>query len=725
VRQGTATEVQQLKDLVEGRGVGRAGGADGEGPFQGAPTHAGAAGAVLLDKKNAVATLELADWSELDRRWGTYLSEREWGNPREAIGSNGWGLSWRGAIDTEYRYSDDGIAGITDHENEFRIGWAFWDGREEHVTERFLGMTNPQGPAGEEIVDDRVFRENTPTHSYSRLIYRYPAGEPAFEIQLEAAKVDSNRMALSATVTNLTSVDRTLHVVLKGWLAPGGVVAPIERPDGTGEPSSFDGLLLHGEQNVVAIVGRPPDSWQISSEKGALNENLRRGSLAGTEGGHIGALEYRLELPVNSSQSIRLAFAEAGMGAPQAAINGAREVLGQALTVTSSRRAEARELFDDVRDRQDVYRQALMSLLWNQSFYKWDGTSGVNPDWAGRVDARDVLIMPDKWEFPWPASWDQAFHAVTATLVDEEIAKDQIRFLLSDRWQQPDGHIPCAEWVMEEECPPIFAWAAWRVFEVSRDRDFLAEIYPALQRNYDYWWQNQRVDDGLFTGGFLGMDNLPRSPDRAQADASAWMAFFARDMARIASELRDPATPERYWVDRGRIQEAINEHLWNEETGLYHDLAPAGRFMRQQSYSGLIPLIAGVVPPERLPRILEALRDEDRFMGPGGIRSLSADDPLYTPGEAGPGVNSNWRGPIWLPINYLLIGALQDIDPRLAGDIRDRVLAMVEADWRATGRFHEFFDGDTGDGLGADSQTGWTALVANLIAEAWPAEPEP
>ncbi|HUG47503.1 MAG TPA: trehalase family glycosidase [Candidatus Limnocylindria bacterium] len=675
---------------------------------------------VLLRGEPAVAPpLELAPQAQLDRRWGTYLSEREWGNPREAIGNNGWGLSWRGAIDTEYNYSDDGIAGLTDRDNEFRIGWAFWDGRQEHVTERLLGVSNPQGENGEAITDDRVFNENTPSGSYSRLRYSYPPEERTFDIQLETAKYDSNRMVLTATVTNSGSMSRQLDVVLKGWLAPGGEVQPLVAADATAGGGN-DGLLLVGEQSSVAIVGRPPAGWQISAEKGALNENLRDGLESLTQGdGHIGALVYRLRLTPNETQTVRLAIAEGQTGNPAGLAATARDLLEQATALTGARRSEARALFDDVAAYPDLYRQALMSLLWNQSYYRWDGTSGVNPSWSGLVDAHDVLIMPDKWEFPWPASWDQAFHALTAALVDATIAQDQLRFLLSERWQQPDGHIPCAEWVMDMECPPIFAWSAWRVYETTRDREFLAEIYPALQRHYDYWWQNLLVNDGLFTGGFLGMDNLPRSTGRAQADASAWMALFARDMARIASELRDPAT-ERYWIDRGRIQEAINSKLWDEESGFYYDLGPGDRFIQPKSYSGLIPLIAGVVPPERLPPILEALRDEEQFLSVAGIRSMSAESPLYRPGTGGRGVNSNWRGPVWVPINYMLIRALQDVDPGLAADLRDRVVVAVEADWRTTGRFREHFHGDTGEGLGADAQAGWTALVANLIHESWP-----
>jgi glycogen debranching enzyme len=275
---------------------------------------------------------------------------------------------------------------------------------------------------------------------------------------------------------------------------------------------------------------------------------------------------------------------------------------------------------------------------------------------------------------------------------------------------------------MDDECPPIFAWAAWRVYESTGDTEFLAEIYPGLQRSYDYWWAEKQVGEALFSAGTLGMDNLPRAaPGSPQADASAWMALFARDMARIASELDDQPTSERYWIDRGRIQEQINSRLWDESSAFYYDLTPTGEFVDSKSYAGLVPLIAGVVPPERLPPVLGALRDEEQFMSVGGIRSLSADSPFYRPGVGPSGVNSNWRGPVWVPINYMLVEALIDVDPSLANDIRNRVVTNVETDWERTSRLHEFFDGETGVGLGADEQAGWTALVANLIREGWPA----
>ena len=191
-------------------------------------------------------------------------------------------------------------------------------------------------------------------------------------------------------------------------------------------------------------------------------------------------------------------------------------------------------------------------------------------------------------------------------------------------------------------------------------------------------------------------------------------------MAGHASELGDNDASERYFLERGRIQTALNEPLWDEQTGFYYDLNSSGAFIPHKSYTGLIPLIAGVVPPERLPTVLATLRDEAQFMSAGGVRSLSAASPIYKPGTAGAGVNSNWRGPVWVPINYLLVHALAEVDPALAADIRLRVVENVETEWERTSRFREFYNGDTGEGLGADFQTGWTALVANLIAEGWP-----
>ncbi|MDL2335409.1 MAG: trehalase family glycosidase, partial [Chloroflexota bacterium] len=497
-----------------------------------------------------------------------------------------------------------------------------------------------------------------------------------------------------------------------------------------------NGLVLGGQSSTVAVVGDAPSEWQISPDKGALDANLRGDGLSGDQGGNIGALAYRLEIPAGASKVIPIGVAEAAVpsgvrasasaGTPDGATAVASTQAGvahdQSAAVIAARRDESAEVFAGaVSDHLSLYRQALMSMIWNETYYRWDGDSSGNNAYAGLIDAHDVVILPDKWEYPSPDSWAGAFQAVTAALIDPTLAEDQLRFYLSDRWQQADGHIPCDEWAMDAECPPIFAWATWQVYEKNHDATFLADVYPALKSNYDYWWSHYQTANALFSAGSLGMENLPRPIGAAaQADASAWMAFFARDMARIASELHDPATSQRYWIDRGRIQDAINSTLWDESSGYYYDQGSDGALYMHKSYSGLVPLIAGVVPPERLPPILSALRDPNQLLGSAGIRSLAANDPLYVPGVELRGVNSNWRGPVWVPFNYLLVQALMEFDPSLAQDVRDDVVGSVEADWTSTGRLHAFFDGDTGAGLGADNAAGWTALVANLIAEGWP-----
>ena len=277
---------------------------------------------------------------------------------------------------------------------------------------------------------------------------------------------------------------------------------------------------------------------------------------------------------------------------------------------------------------------------------------------------------------------------------------------------------------MDDECPPVFAWAAWRVWDAGAGEDFLASVYPGLVANHEYWRAELQVSSGLYTGGFLGMDNLPRAPGQPQADASAWMAFSAGYLVRISDELGETDAADAYRAEIDEIATAVNDTLWDEDAGFYFDRNEDGTApIRTKSYSGLLPLIAGIVPEDRLPRILDALRDERQFLSPFGIRSTSADSVLYRPGYADQrGANSSWRGPIWLPINYLLVQTLRDHDPALAEDLRLRLVEVVETDWERTGRFHEYFDADTGAGLGADAQAGWTALVANLIAERWPAD---
>lgn len=665
----------------------------------------------------------LAAWDELDARWGTYLSEREWGTPREAIGNDPWGMDYLSAVRLPYRHGEDGIAGLVDRDGTFHIGWAVWDERQVRVAERLFGWGNPSGENGEEIVDRRTFGVNTPTSSIADATLVYPNSNPQFRIVLSQARVDDVSGVLVATADREVPADAgasaapadelPLHIALKGWFHdPALAVEPID-----------GGLLLRGPTTSVAVIGADSADRLISDEKRALDEQLRDGDLADGGEGHIGALALRLMV---GSRPETVAFAWAEDADPDAAAARARELTGAAEPILAERREEAATIFagDVDPEHEAVYRQALMSLLWSQSLYRWDGASDWIPEWEGRVAADDVLILPDKWEFPWLATWDSAFHAVTAGLIDPQLGADQLRFILSPDWQQPDGHIPCAEFVMDDECPPVFAWAAWRLHEAGAGLDFLADIYPGLAANHAYWKEELQVGEGLFTGGFLGMDNLPRADGQAQADASAWMAFSARHLALIAEALGESADADAYRRDIDAIAAAVNDLLWDEERGFYYDRDEDGVTpILTKSYSGLLPLVAGIVPDERAGRLLDALRDEGQFLSPHGIRSTSRDSVLYRPGYAGQrGVNSSWRGPIWLPINYLLVEAIEERDATFAADLRERLVELVETDWERTGRFHEYFHAETGEGLGADAQAGWTALVANLIKDGWPAD---
>lgn len=700
-----------------------------------APSASGAPGASIA--------AALPAWSSLDRRWGPYLSEREWGNPRESLGGSGWGLGYSLAMRTPYAWGEDGIAGLEDDQGQFHVAWAFWDGTQRHITERLYGLDNAQGPHGETIAENRIFHEATPTASYLRYEYHYPTFQPldqvppldaidtgagTFTIQLEAARVDDHGFALRATATNTSSAPARLDVALKGWLAPAGSAGAV--PGGSvvattaGTGAGRSGIAIRGSSSTVALVPVTPVAGiEVTDDKAALDRDMRAGRLV--EGaGRIGALEERADLAPGASVSWLFGMAEtAGTDAQSvaAATVRASSIASDVGAVVQARRLEAAGVFaGQVTQHEALYRQLLMDLLWNQSLYRWDGTGA---SWSGTVDAHDVLIMPDTWEFPWPASWDGAFQAVAASLVDRTLAEDQLAFFLSPRWQQPDGHVPCAEWVMSDECPPILGWAAWAVSGDGADTAFLRAIYPRLALQYRYW-QSQLQDTkrpGLYAAGFLGMDDLPRFGG-PEADASGWMALFARSMAEIARATGDAQGAATYAQDLATIDAAVNRFLWNDAAGIYEDLDTSGGFVDAPSYAGLVPLIAGIVPPDRQARLVAALGDPARFLSVAGVRSLSKASRLYQPGYAtAAGVNSNWLGPVWVPITYMLVQALGPVDPSLAATIRDRVVAAVEADWQRTGHVHEYYDAETGRGIGADAQTGWTALVANLIRQAWPA----
>lgn len=505
---------------------------------------------------------------------------------------------------------------------------------------------------------------------------------------------------------------------------------------------------------------------------------------------------------------------------------------------------------------RQVWRQALAGLLWSKKFYyyavdQWlEGDpvyprpparrlKGRNHRWASNLYNRDVLLMPDGWEYPWYAAWDSAFHVIPLARIDSDLAKQQLLLLLREWYQHPNGQIPAYEWNFDDVNPPVHAWAAWHLYrrDHSRDRAFLARIFQKLLLNFT-WWINRTDKEGnnVFSGGFLGLDNvgafdrsnLPRGSELEQADATAWIAFYCLQMLKMALELaqQDPVYEDiasKFFEHFVAVTHSMNTlggtGLWDEEDGFYYDFLRrdgAVRPLKIRSMVGLLSLIAvdamdgemlknlpgfrrrvewfvanrphlvrhferkgssvllAVATRDRLKRILLRMFDSDEFLSPYGIRSLSkahADQPFeleiddqtytvgYEPGEAVTplyGGNSNWRGPVWLPVNYLLIGALEqyhkfygnslkipcfDGKPKqitlqeAAQQLRRRLIKLFVPDKH--GRrpshqafhqhnrpgfdqlilFHEYFHGDTGRGLGAIHQQGWTALVAPLLEQ--------
>jgi hypothetical protein len=656
-------------------------------------------------------------WHALNDIWGPYLAEREWGNPREAVRrGEGWSFTYEQALSTPYRFGEDGIASITDRDLSVAFAFAFFRPGQPYLTERLYGLDNPGGQYGETILEDRVFYENTPTHSYMRYGYNYPFQTDFVNAVIEYAKYDSQTMMAQITLTGLTNGDDApLHLVPQVWFHTDGQGQVVRADERTWD-------AVHPGGHFVVLADRAPDFWQITANQYPARADINaalvnEGALANRGEGDKAAWDFVMELAPAQAEVLRFGLAYAH-DFPTAHANAER-ALAEADGLLAMRQAEARSLYvDDVTTHQAVYQAALMSLLWNKMYYAYDGS--YEPEWEGKVDVHDVILVPDKWEFPWPAMWDTCFQAKVVTLADVELAKGDLRLFLSDRWQTKTGHVPNVEWFLYGETPPLFAWAAWQIYETDGDRAFLEELFPRLEMHYAFVRRAYDPDrDNLHTGGFMGMDNIPRPgyPDEEEADLSGWVAFFAREMARIADETGQPDRADFYRAEYEQIVAQINTQLWDETTGFYYDRNVRG-FLLEKSYAGLIPFIAGAPDTAQTARIIEHLANPTEFWTPYGIRSLSADSAIYEPGYSESGwKNSNWRGPIWLPINYLLVQRLEETHPALADPLREALIANVEAQWQATGRFWEYYHAETGQGLGADHQTGWTALVANLIEE--------
>ncbi len=613
---------------------------------------------------------------------------------------------------------------------------------------------------------------------------------------------------------------------------------------------------LYGVENESRYVKDAFHDFVIRNATEAVNPN-RRGSK--------GAARYQRGLAPGESFSVRLRLTD---DSRRIDLFG-----GEFEQIFAARLAEADEFYRDLApsdvsdDARSVQRQAFAGLLWSKQFYcyevaRWlkgdpgqpapppERLSGRNRDWTHLYNA-DVLSMPDKWEYPWYAAWDLAFHCIPLATIDPDFAKQQLVLLLREWYMHPNGQLPAYEWAFSDVNPPVHAWAAWRIYKIEakrrgkKDRRFLERVFHKLLLNFT-WWVNRKDAAGrnVFQGGFLGLDNigvfdrsqpLPTGGYIEQSDGTSWMGMFCLNMLAIALELaeEDPAYEDvasKFFEHFVYICRAMNERggfeLWNEQDGFFYDVLhlPDGRPfpMKIRSMVGLIPLFAvetlesdivdrlpgfkrrmqwfienrpdfgnhvetettpdgtvrrflSLVSRDRLRRVLGYLLDENEFLSPHGIRALSRhhlEHPYivgvegqdyrvdYEPAESRTGVfggNSNWRGPVWFPVNYLIIESLQKFHyylgdgyrvdlPTGSGQTANLWEVAVELSRRLThiflrdadGRrpvfgesakfqtdphfrdyalFYEYFHGDNGAGLGASHQTGWTGLVAKLIQQ--------
>ncbi len=838
-------------------------------------------------------------------RWGPYLSERAWGTVREDYSEHGeaWDhFPHDHSRSRVYRWSEDGLGGICDDGQRLCFAFAFWNGRDPILKERIFGLTGPEGNHGEDAKEYWYYLDSTPTHSWMRWRYMYPhdefpyndlvaenarrggndkeyelvdtgvfSGGHYWEITADYAKAGTDDICVRLSVHNAGADEATIDVLPTVWFRnTWSWGLDDRRPCIRGSKDklvmshfSLGELTLVGDGNPAVLVcdnetnrnrlyGQPNNSpWP---KDGIADHVVLSAPTVNPSGiGTKAALRYKLTVAGGSSAEIKLRLSAAGDGIDARWTRTMRD-----------RKVEADDFYaqlapqDATADERDVMRQAFAGMLWSKQFFHYDVDRWLKGDPAGppppreRTFARnhewwhfnsaDVISMPDKWEYPWFAAWDLAFHCVALAHVDPEFAKQQLLLMCREWYMHPNGQIPAYEWAFGDVNPPVHAWAALKVFEIdgSHDFEFLVRILSKLLLNFT-WWVNRKDTEGsnIFEGGFLGLDNigpvdrstsLPFGGRLEQSDGTAWMAMYCLNLLEIALVL---AAHDKAYEDLGTkflehfsyIASAINRNgIWDEADGFYYDVfrVEGTRVpVRVRSMVGLVPLFAtctlgretlerlpsfaghlrwfaenrpefaeainntnvlgtdegrllSIVTPSRLRRILAVVLDEGEFLSPHGLRALSQshrDRPFtleldgqvlgtvdYEPAESTSGLfggNSNWRGPVWFPVNYLVIETLRRFSrycgeeftvehphgsgrqmslAEVADELTERLVSIFledergrrpvhgqepifhsDARWHAMIPFHEYFHGDTGAGLGASHQTGWTGLVADLI----------
>jgi hypothetical protein len=865
------------------------------------------------------------------RHWGPYVSERAWGTVREDYSRDG--AAWDyfphdHARSRAYRWNEDGLAGLCDTAQFLCFALALWNGRDPILKERLFGLTGNEGNHGEDVKDYYFYLDSTPTHSYMRMLYKYPQAEfpyrwlaeenrrrgkldaefelidtgifdddRYFDVSVEYAKADPEDICIRITAVNRGPEPAALHLLPTLWFrntwswgrdprrpllalasAPGlraSERAVFAHHHILGDYALFleaadDVLFTENETNVERLFGAPNATPYMKDAFHVCVVNGQRAAVNPEPHGTKAAGWFQRTIPAGGTATVRLRLSRC------AAAGQLRATPFVDFDVTfTARQRDADEFFAELQpagldeDRRRVHRQAVAGMLWSKQFFhynveQWlegdpaqpppppERLRGRNHQWR-HLNNADVISMPDKWEYPWYAAWDLGFHCIALAPVDADFAKQQLILLGLEWYQHPNGQIPAYEWAFSDVNPPVYAWAAWRVYEIDRkqtgrgDTEFLERVFHKLMINFT-WWVNRKdlEDNNVFEGGFLGLDNvgvfdrsapLPTGGFIEQSDGTSWMGVFSLNLMTIALELarvnpvyEDIATKffEHFLYIAGAMNDMGGDgiSLWNERDEFFYDILrhPGGRreALTLRSIVGLTPLFAvetiepdmltalpnfkqrlewflehrpdlaklvsrweepgigarrliALVRGHRMKRLLARMLDPNEFLSDFGVRSVSKvyeHHPFvfhsngtdyvvrYEAAESRSGVfggNSNWRGPVWVQMNYLLIEALQKFHyyygddfkvecpagsgqyrtlQQVADELSQRLIRLVtrspdghrpvfggqpifqhDPHWRDHVLFYEYFHGDNGAGLGASHQTGWTGLLAKLIVQ--------
>lgn len=871
-----------------------------------------------IEKERVKITRSNRGW----KKWGPYLTERQWGTVREDYSPDGsaWeNFSFDMAKSRAYRWGEDGIAGICDNKQYLCFNVGMWNEKDPCIKERLFGLTGNQGNHGEDVKELYYYLDSTPTHSYMKMLYKYPhkefpydklvqengrrsKQEPEYElldtgvfdddryfdVVVEYAKADMDDLVIRITAYNRGPEKAKIHLIPQAWFrnmwtfskdsyrpniwqGDEGQILFSHKDLGNytlyyqGDP---DLMFCENDTNHHKVYNHPPRQgyWKdgvndyVVHKAKSINPEMR-----GTKVG----LRYILDVKAGKHESVEIRISN----------EKHKDPFFDVPFILRSRQREADIFYDEVAkgiedpELRMIQRQAFAGMLWTKQFYYYDVTQwlegdngnepppqrlhGRNKDWK-HLNNMEIISMPDKWEYPWYAAWDLAFHCIPIAIIDPDFAKRQLILLLREWYMHPNGQIPAYEWNFSDVNPPVHAWACWRIYEIDRDLnegrgdlEFLERIFHKLMLNFT-WWVNRKDSEGhnVFEGGFLGLDNigvfdrsqpLPTGGHLEQADATSWMAMYALNMLRISLELskenavyQDTASKflEHFLYIAGAIANTgkinkMNDNdlsLWDEKDKFFYDVlhTTTGEYipLKIRSMVGLVPLFAvetlepqmaerfphfkrrlewflnyrpglaslvstrdvshvgirrrfSLIREDKLKAILKRMLDESEFLSEYGIRALSKfhkDNPYefhtdhgtysvnYQPGESDSGMfggNSNWRGPIWFPMNYLIIESLMKFYEyykdevtiehptgsgikmnlkQIAEELSKRLISLflknedgrrpVFGDQEKLQKdphfkdyilFHEYFHGDNGKGLGASHQTGWSGLVADLI----------